>query len=107
MDVFKQLAGQIAFSSEKMKKVNLFTTDRMFCDVYCFEPRQEQTPHTHTGSDKIYYVLDGRATVRIGQETRELEPGEIALAPSGAEHGVSNRGSDQLTVLVFMAPKPA
>ena len=107
MDVFKQVADQIAFSSEKMKKVNLFTTDRMFCDVYCFEPGQEQTPHTHTGSDKIYYVLDGRATVRIGQEIKELEAGDIAMAPSGAEHGVSNTSAEQLTVLVFMAPKPS
>ena len=107
MDVFKQVTARIAFSSEKMKKVNLFTTDRMFCDVYCFEPGQEQTPHTHTGSDKIYYVLNGRATVRVGQETRELGAGDIAIAPSGAEHGVSNTSADQLTVLVFMAPKPS
>ena len=107
MDVFKQVAAQIAFSSEKMKKVNLFTTDRMFCDVYCFEPGQAQTPHMHTGSDKIYYVLEGRATIRMGQETRELGAGDIAMAPSGAEHGVSNTSADQLTVLVFMAPRPS
>ena len=107
MDVFKNIVDQISFSSEKMKKVNLFTTDRMFCDVYCLEPGQKQTPHAHTGSDKVYYVLDGQASVRVGEETRELGPGEIALAPSGEEHGVSNGGSDQLTVLVFMAPKPS
>ena len=68
---------------------------------------KHRRPHTHTGSDKIYYVLDGRATVQIGQETRQLGAGEIALAPSGAEHGVSNTSADQLTVLVFMAPKPS
>ncbi len=107
MDVFKQVANQIAFSPEKMKKVNLFTTDRMFCDVYCLEPGQEQTPHTHVGSDKIYYVLEGQATVRIGQETRELGVGNLAMAPSGTEHGVSNTSANQLTVLVFMAPKPS
>lgn len=107
MTVFKRVADEMAFSSEKMKKVNLFTTDRMFCDVYCFEPGQEQTPHTHTGSDKIYYVLEGRATVRVGDETRQLGQGEIALAPSGEEHGVSNHGPGQLILLVYMAPKPA
>ena len=107
MDVFRQVADQIAFSSEKMKKVNLFTTARLFCDVYCFEPVQEQTAHSHPGSDKIYYVLDGQATVRIGQETRELSAGEIALAPSGAEHGVRNTSANPLTLLVVMAPKPS
>ena len=106
MDVFKQLGDLVTFSDEKMKKVSLFTTDRMFCDVYCFEPDQKQTPHTHTGSDKIYYVLEGKAEIRIGQETKDVGPGEIALAQSGAEHGVSNPGPGRLTVLVFMAPKP-
>ena len=107
MSVFKQVADEMTFSSEKMKKVNLFTTDRMFCDVYCFEPGQAQTPHSHAGSDKIYYVLEGRATVRIGDDTRELGPGEIALAPSGAEHGVTNAATERLTLLVYMSPKPA
>jgi mannose-6-phosphate isomerase-like protein (cupin superfamily) len=98
--------SQISFAADKMKKVNLFDTERMFCDVYCFASGQEQTVHAHKGSDKVYYVLQGTGQVRIGQETRELGPGGIALAPAGAEHGVRNAGPDRLTVLVFMAPKP-
>ncbi len=106
MEVFKDVLPQVSFAADKMKKVNLFDTERMFCDVYCFEPGQEQTTHAHKGADKVYYVLQGRGQVRVGQETRELGPGSIALAPAGAEHGVRNAGPDRLTVLVFMAPKP-
>jgi hypothetical protein len=40
MDVFKDTAAHLSFSADKMKKVNLFDTERMFCDVYCFEPGQ-------------------------------------------------------------------
>ena len=80
MDEFKNVAEHVAFAAEKMKKVNLFTTERMFCDVYCFEPGQEQTPHAHVGSDKVYYVLQGSGQVRVGEETKELGPGDIALA---------------------------
>ena len=50
---------RIRFRPEKMLKVGLFDTPRMFCDVYCLEPEQEQAPHTHEGADKLYYVLDG------------------------------------------------
>ncbi len=106
MDSVKHVVAQVAFAAEKMHKVNLFTTERMFCDVYCFEPGQEQTPHTHTGSDKVYYVLEGSGRVQLGSETRDIGPGEIALAPSGSEHGFRNPGPGRLTVLVFMAPKP-
>ena len=61
------------FSPEKFQKINLFETDRMFCDVYCFEAGQEQAPHQHQGADKIYYVLEGKGLVQIGAERLELE----------------------------------
>lgn len=106
MDVFKDVGALVTFASDKMKKVNIFDTERMFCDVYCFEPNQTQTAHAHNGADKVYYVLQGSAEIRIGQETRTLGPGHAALARSGVEHAVRNPGSERSTVLVFMAPKP-
>ncbi len=106
MDVFKEVVSQLRFSAEKMQKVNLFDTERMFCDVYCFEVGQEQTPHAHKGSDKVYYVVQGTAQIRVGQETKAVGPGGIALAPAGADHGVQNLGPERVTLLVFMSPKP-
>lgn len=94
------------FSGEKMVKVNLFDTPRMFCDVYCFEPGQEQKPHAHEGSDKVYLVLEGRGRFRIGGEERELTTGDAVLALPGVEHGVVNNGPERLVLLVFMTPKP-
>jgi mannose-6-phosphate isomerase-like protein (cupin superfamily) len=78
----------------------------MFCDVYCFEPGQEQKTHTHAGADKIYYILQGRGTFHIGGESQELPPQAIVMAPSGVEHGVVNTSSERLVLLVYMAPKP-
>ncbi len=106
MEVFKDLSLHFSFSPEKMKKVNLFDTERMFCDVYCFEPGQAQSSHCHPGSDKVYCVLQGKGLVRVGREEKELGPGQIALAPAGLEHSVQNLGPQRLVLLVFMAPKP-
>ena len=94
------------FASDKYQKVNLFETERMFCDVYCFEPGQEQMVHKHQGADKIYYVLEGKGLVQIGPEQRELLPGMAAHANSGEEHAVKNDGPGRLVMLVFMAPHP-
>lgn len=101
------VAGMARFAKEKMQKVALFESDRFFCDLYCLEPGQSQKVHSHGGSDKIYYVLSGRATVAVGGEERELASGMAVLAPAGTEHGVANRTGERLTLLVFMAPKPA
>jgi quercetin dioxygenase-like cupin family protein len=106
MSDFAFVPDRFVFSSEKMRKQNLFDTERMFCDVYCFEPGQSQSAHAHAGSDKIYYVLEGDAEIEIGQERRCGGPGTIAHAPPGVSHAVSNPGPGRLAVLVFMAPKP-
>ena len=106
MSHFADATAAAQFAADKMKKNNLFTTERMFCDVYCFEAGQEQTPHAHAGSDKVYYVIEGTARIRIGDDERDAPAGTAALAPAAAAHGIRNPGPGRLRVLVFMAPKP-
>ena len=102
----RNFAAVRRFSAEKLQKLNLFETERFFCDVYCLEPGQEQKAHAHAASDKLYAVLEGSVEVRVGTETRELSAGELALCPAGSEHGVANRSGTRAALLVFMAPRP-
>jgi len=106
MAAFKKISEALKFAQDKMKKNGLFETDRMFCDLYCFEPGQNQAVHSHDGSDKVYFVIEGKGLFQIGAEERELGKNEIALAPSGQSHGVTNPGPERLILLVTMAPKP-
>tara|TARA_B100000029_G_scaffold58977_1_gene53164 strand:- start:61497 stop:61817 length:321 start_codon:yes stop_codon:yes gene_type:complete len=95
------------FSEDKFQKINIFDTERMFCDIYCFEPGQEQKAHSHFENDKIYYVLEGTGgKFVVGDETFKGNPGTAILCPPGVDHGVINTGQDRLVVLVFMAPHP-
>jgi quercetin dioxygenase-like cupin family protein len=95
------------FSQEKMKKNNIFQTPRFFCDIYCFEPGQEQKGHVHGEQDKVYLVLEGKGTFQIGDEKQVLGPGDGTMAPAGEEHGVRNHTKNRLKVLVFVAPNPS
>jgi quercetin dioxygenase-like cupin family protein len=95
-----------SFSDDKMNKVNLFETANMFCDLYCLKPGQHQKPHSHQGADKVYYVLEGSATIQIGAEEQTLRPGMIVLAPAEIVHGVRNTSDKDVSLLVFMAPNP-
>lgn len=107
MDLFAEIDRLSAFAADKMKKNNVFTTARFFCDVYCFEPGQTQKAHAHAGSDKLYFVLAGSARIRVGDDERDGGPGTAVLAPAGVEHGVVNPGPERLRLLVVMAPPPA
>lgn len=92
------------FDPAKFQKLNLFQTQRFFCDVYCLEPGQAQDPHVHEDSDKLYAVLEGGAVVTIGGEKATLGPGEVVLAPAGVEHAIVNPGPGRAAVLAFAAP---
>jgi len=102
----RDITQALVFSPDKMKKISLFDTPRLFCDVYCFEPGQSQKLHTHHESDKVYYVLEGKGMFKVGTEEKELGENHITLAPAGVEHGVTNHGSERLVLLVLMAPNP-
>ena len=103
----KTLLEACRFSSEKMRKVGLFETPRLFCDLYCLEPNQTQKIHTHEGSDKVYVALEGRGNIQVGQENQEIGPGQAVIAPAGEPHGVRNPNAERLVLLVFMAPPPS
>ena len=95
------------FSREKMKKHNMFQTPRFFCDIYCFEPGQEQKGHIHGKQDKVYLVLEGLGTFQVGSEKQVLGAGLGTMAPAGEVHGVTNHTGQRLKVLVFVAPNPS
>jgi len=99
-------SDEAEFSQEKMTKVNLFESHRMFCDVYCLLPGQSQRAHVHNDEDKIYYALNGICDVQLDEETHPLRPGQAAIAPAGVLHGVFNNSEEPATLLVVMAPHP-
>ncbi len=103
---FQSIAAAKRFSAEKYQKASLFETELSALDVYCLMPGQSQKLHAHKGNDKYYVVMEGRATVQIGTDVRELGPGEAALARPGVEHAISNQSQEPVVALVFQAPKP-
>jgi quercetin dioxygenase-like cupin family protein len=94
------------FDPKKLQKLNLFETEQMFCDVYCLEPGQAQTPHAHEGATKFYLVLEGEGAFTCGEHTKTLGPGALAWSRPGEVHGVENRSDGRLVLLVSMAPRP-
>lgn len=102
---FRNLTEAMRFSAEKYQKVSLLDTAQSALDVYCLMPGQSQKLHSHKETDKYYVIWEGRGTVQIGQEVRELGPGEAALARPGVEHSIANHGTAPLIALVFQSPR--
>jgi mannose-6-phosphate isomerase-like protein (cupin superfamily) len=105
MDV-KSVMDARKFSAEKLSKISLFESEKMFCDVYAVSAGQEQKAHTHEGCDKLYYVIEGCGLFKIGAEVREVGEKNVVYVPSGVEHSVKNDSGANLTLLVMMTPHP-
>jgi mannose-6-phosphate isomerase-like protein (cupin superfamily) len=62
------------------------------------------TPHHHEKTEEIYYILAGRALMRVGQETATVGPCDAIAIPPGASHQITNIGDDVLRFLCCCAP---
>ena len=58
-----------------------------------------QGPHDE---DEVYYVLEGRARLRVGGEERQVGPGSVLYVAATSEHSFVEIDED-MTLLVFFA----
>ena len=98
------MAGRARFNPERMSKSTLALSDHLFAGLNAFEPGQEQKTHVHENQDKLYVVIAGVGEIVVGEETGHVGPGDMALAPAGALHGLKNPGPERLVVMVVMSP---
>ena len=60
------------------------------------------TPRCRATADNSFTA--GRGRLRIGEEERDVAPGDCAVIPPGAEHKLVNTGKDPLVLLCCCAP---
>jgi quercetin dioxygenase-like cupin family protein len=105
-DYFRSVQAAISFGAEASTKADLFIGPHLFVGLNCFEPGQTQRIHTHAGADKFYLVLSGKASMMVGEETREVGEGTLIWAPADVPHGVAEV-SERTVMLVAIGPPPA
>ena len=59
-----------------------------------------QSPHTE---DEVYYVVNGKAMIRVRAEDRDVGAGSIVYVAKNVEHRFHSI-EEELKVLVFFAP---
>jgi mannose-6-phosphate isomerase-like protein (cupin superfamily) len=59
-----------------------------------------QSPHTE---DEVYYVVNGKAKIKVANEDRAVQTGSIVYVVKNVEHRFHSI-EEELTVIVFFAP---
>lgn len=59
-----------------------------------------QSPHTE---DEVYYVVSGKAKIKVADENRDVQAGSVVYVAKNVEHRFHSI-DEALTLLVFFAP---
>ena len=60
--------------------------------------------HSHSGNEEIVYVLEGKLRYSVGEETRDLGPGDRMHTPRGVVHAFSNPHGETAKALIMLTP---
>jgi len=109
MDIHN-IVGVAAFTTKDGSEIRELLAHRNSCILKQslaearLPPGASTTPHYHSLTEEIYYLLEGSGRMRIGDETRDVEPGDAIAIPPGAIHTITNTGTDTLRFLCCCAP---
>lgn len=67
-------------------------------------PGASTTAHHHVEAEEIYYVLQGTGRMQVGDDVRDVAPGDAVAIPPGLFHQMTNTGSEPLVFLCCCAP---
>jgi mannose-6-phosphate isomerase-like protein (cupin superfamily) len=62
--------------------------------------KDPQAPHTE---DEVYYIVSGKARIKVAGEDRAVQAGSVVYVAKNVEHRFHSIEAE-LTVLVFFAP---
>ena len=68
------------------------------------KPGEASKPHKLKTSSEIYYILEGKGTMFIDDESAEVHPGQAIYIPPNSRQYIQNNGVSDLKFLCIVNP---
>jgi len=88
-----------------LKASKLYESDLAEIIHLQLEPGGSTVKHI-TPVDVVFYILEGEATITIGDETETVLVENLVKSPKRVPHNISNQSDTVLRVMVMKLPKP-
>lgn len=93
------IGGEIVKDNEVyLLKDNRDLNNLILSSTYLYR-NQQTRGHRHQGQEEVYFFVQGRGKMIVGDETDEpfaVGPGDVVLIPGGAFHRVINDGDSHM-----------
>jgi quercetin dioxygenase-like cupin family protein len=78
--------------------------DQVFLGRVTYAPGTTVRRHSHEHTEQAMLIVDGSLTMTIGDESREMGPGDVCIVNRGIEHELHSAGG--VTFIEALAPVP-
>ncbi len=103
----KALDAIKVFSDKGFQRRRVWQTDNLHCNIYGFEPGQQNSLHRHPGSDEVVFCWEGEGIVVVGEEQAPIKAGETVLVSVDVPHGYINTSKEhRMIITVIQCPLP-
>jgi len=98
----KNIKGEVVKNNDTYLLRDNKTLNNLILSSTRLKPKKETRGHSHEGKEEIYYFVEGRGVMQLGDETFHVEEGDVVLIPDGIFHKVDNpTDKDLYFVCVF------
>jgi quercetin dioxygenase-like cupin family protein len=101
---FRSWNGIEPFQIFPTVQIHAIGGDRALMCRVVYEPGTTVARHAHEHTEQLMVIIEGDVTMTIGDETRTLGPGDVAVVNRGVEHELFSEGG--LVFFEALAPVP-
>ncbi len=83
---------------------NLLLHSGLTSSASLIQVREGVKSHYHATHDEIVYVLQGKGVMKVGDEKRVVQPGDLIVLERGTVHSVINKSAEPLVALSIICP---
>ena len=94
-----ELAAHVAYAAGSVVSKTLLKKDTGNITLFAFDKGQGLSEHT-SPYDAVVCILDGRAEITLGGDTRTVKAGEMLIMPADIPHGL--HAEQQFKMLLIM-----
>ncbi|MBD3175660.1 MAG: cupin domain-containing protein [Armatimonadia bacterium] len=87
-----------------MSEPRVTGAERFSAGVVLLAPGKGHESHNHPGVEEILYIISGTGEQMVGDERRQVGPGDLVHIPPDVYHETINTGWDELKILAIYSP---
>ena len=105
MKITKYQDQEIKETPHKIDVREMYNKESAQAMLMALKPGESLKPHK-TPVDVFFYIVEGRPTIHIGDESEVCEADTLVESPADIVHYLSNDSNSLARILVVKAPRP-